>query len=218
MARFVLIVCTVVAVMLGGTVFTTPLALAQDVTPDAAVVTSLTLPAAGDPASCQVEPRAIEDYEALVGTPIPATPAVMTLTSGTPADQATVDAITATVLEASACFNAGAFRRLGGLYTDAGFMEDNAGMTTESLADFAAEPSALPSDEHVSVLDVAAVQLLPDGRVGAVVVYQLPSGQSAVDLMLFAKDGDRYLIDHWIDEPFDFVPAMSAAAEATPAA
>ena len=176
------------------------------------------LPAAPDPVLCRAEPRAIEEYEASLGTPVPAAPETFVITAGTPADQATIDAITTTLIEAAACINAGEFRRLGGLYTDAGFAEDTAGIDQEGVDFFAATHEPGPVEDRYAIFAVALVQVLADGRVAAVVQFQT-GGAGGADLMLFAEEGGRYLIDAWVDGPFDIAPDFAAfAEEATPAA
>jgi hypothetical protein len=175
-----------------------------------------TLPAAPDPALCTAEPRAIEEYRAFLGTPVPAAPETFVVTAGKPADQATIDAVTATLIEAAACINAREFRRLGGLYTDAGFAEDTAGIDQGTVDFFAATHEPSPVEDRYAIFAVALVQVLSDGRVAAIVQFQA-DGAGGADLMLFAEEGGRYLIDHWADGPFDIAPDFAAFEdEATP--
>lgn len=190
--------------------FGTPVA-AQDATPPSPVVT---LPATGDPADCEAVARPLADYEALVGAPIPATPAVYKAITGEPADQATIDAITQTMLQVSACNATGEPRRSGGLYTDAGFVEDTLGIDEEGIAYFASTPTP-PDKEGMVIFDITGVQVLPDGRVGAIVLFG-PGGIYGASYMIFAREGGRYLMDHWVDEPFNLSPDWEAMAAATP--
>lgn len=180
--------------------------VAQDAAP--------TLPAAPGPELCTVEPRSIDEYHVDTGTPAPPPPAFV-ITAGTPADQATIDAVTATTIEAAACINSGDLKRLDRLYTDAFF----SGGVDQGYYDFlAADHDPSPVDQRYAIFAVALVQVLSDGRVAAIVQFQT-NGAGGADLMLFAEQGGRYLIDKWVDGPFDIDPDFSAfAEEATPTA
>jgi len=189
------------------------IASAQEMIPAAGG--SLTLPAIGDPAYCVEEPRPVEELEAVIGASVPATPAFFTTVTGEPADQATISAITATMIEVSACNNAGDFWRLGSLYTEAGNAEDLPGITAEEIAFIVAPPVPAPADETYVIFDITGVQTLPDGRVGAIVLFG-PGGSEGADYLIFKQVGDRYLIDLWVDEPFDLLSESEVTASATP--
>lgn len=175
---------------------------------------SPTLPAAPGPELCTVAPRSIAEYHVATGTPEPAPPP-FTITAGKPADQATIDAVTATMIEAAACINSGDLKRLDRLYTDAFFN----GAVDQGYYDYlAAHHDPAPADQRYSIFAVALVQVLSDGRVAAIVQFQA-NGAGGADLMIFAKQGGRYLIDKWVDGPFDINPDVSAfQQEATPGA
>ena len=195
-------------------------AAAQDATP-AAGVESITLPAEPDPELCMTEPRPSEEFEALLGTPAPTDPEPVVLTVGEPGDQATIDAVTATMIELAACTNAHGFGGHSGLYTDAGFVEDNLGVDQETIDFFASPENAamFAGEDRFGIFAVSAVQVLADGRVAAIVQFQA-DGSGGIDLMIFAEEDGRYLIDHWVDEPFDIQPDFAAFEEsddATPA-
>ncbi|MDP9364522.1 MAG: hypothetical protein M3Q10_09925 [Chloroflexota bacterium] len=181
---------------------------AQDATPGAA------LPVAPDPAECTVEPRPHSDFEALVGTPAPATPATFDPPRGEPADAETIAAVTATVRAALACANGLDFSRFAALYTDVGFREDFADPSGDDLAFLLATPQAVPEEERVTLTDVRDVVVLDDGRVGAVVVYSEPGEGEQGDYLIFAEEDGRYLIDLFVDE-YD-VPATPAAGTPAP--
>jgi len=187
---------------------------AQDATPAADGAT--TLPIAPDPELCETEPRPIAEFEAFLGAPASVRPGAVVVTAGEPADAATVAAVTATVVELAACYNAAGPAGTSGLYTDAGFAEDF-GLITQGDIDFFAEgleadPFA-EGDARAGVVAVFAVQVLADGRVAAIVESR-ESGQGRVDLFIFAEEDGRYLIDHWVDEPFDIAPDFRAFAVA----
>jgi len=172
-----------------------------------------TLPAAPDPALCTVEPRSIDEYQVDTGTPVPP-PVSFTIAAGRPADQATIDAVTTTMVEAAACINSGDLKRLDRLYTDVFFN----GTVDQGYYDFlAAEHDPAPTDQRYAIFAIALVQVLDDGRVAAIVQFQT-RGAGGADLMLFAEQGGRYLIDKWVDGPFDIEPNFGMfGEEATPA-
>jgi hypothetical protein len=193
------------------------IAAAQEATPYPAG--ALALPAAPGPELCTLPPRGIDEYAAFVGQPVLAAPESVTLTAGPPADPATVDAITATMVAFAACINAGDYLRVGGVYTDAGFAEDNAPNVDEGVLGFiAATPQPVPIDQRYVIYAIYAAQVLADGRV-ATIIHFGPDGLGGVNLLIFAEEGGRWLIDHWVDEPFVIRPsgADPAEAEATPA-
>jgi len=171
-----------------------------------------TLPNAPDPSLCTAEPRDVEEYEALLGTPSPEAPESFIMTAGAPADQATIDAVTLTLIEAAACINAGDFLRLGGMYTDAGFLEESTGVDQEYIDFISATHEPGPVEDRYAIFAVVLVQVLADGRVAAVVQFQ-ENGAGGADLILFAEEDGRYLIDTWVDEPFDIQPDFAAFAE-----
>jgi hypothetical protein len=193
------------------------IAAAQEATPYPAG--ALALPAAPGPELCTLPPRGIDEYAAFVGQPVPAAPESVTITAGRPADPVTVDAITATMVAFAACINAGDYLRVGGAYTDAGFAEDNAANIDEGVLGFiASTPQPAPVDQRYAIYAIYAAQVLDDGRVAAIIQFG-PDGTGGVNLLIFAEEGTRWLIDHWVDEPFLIRPADlgSASAEATPA-
>src|SRR5215211_7261011 len=104
-----------VVAVLATMLFAHPAVIAQNATPAAGEVI--------DPAECQVEPRATEEIEQLVGTAseaADATPDAAQAGSmeGEDADEATVQSVTQSYRELVACLNAGEFLRIYALYTD----------------------------------------------------------------------------------------------------
>lgn len=220
--RSTFVLATLLALM-GAFAISRPLldAAAQNATP-AASTSAPTLPIAPDPALCTTEKRPVEDSEALLGTPAPEHKEPVVLTAGTAADQATVDAVIATMIEVAACTNANGLGGHDGLYTDAGFVEDSLGLTQETIDFFnSPENAAMFADpaDWFAIYDVSAVQVLADERVAAIVQFGRDSA-GPVDLMIFAEENGRLLIDHWVDEPFDIAPNFDDGEEsdaATPA-
>ena len=94
-------------------------------------------------------------------------------------------------------------------------------MTQEVIDFIAATPQPVPVEERNVLYAMYAVQILADGRVAAIMQVG-KDGQGGVELMLFAKEGDRWLIDLWVDETFDIAPNFGepvdqeASAAATP--
>jgi hypothetical protein len=174
------------------------LTLAQAGTPTADFITP-------DPAECQIVPRSIDSIVAALATPAetptPATPG-SDATTGEPADSATVEAVTTLVREATACGNAGDYRRVFALYTDNGlsvFAADR-GMDVEQLAGaLAATPVPLP-EESWQAARVRDVRLQADGRVTAFADFRSPQGIGAVFVAL-VQQGDRYLVDSEVVVP-----------------
>jgi hypothetical protein len=203
-----------VALVLGGAIAvgTAPAGGAQEATPVAELVTP-------DPADCRVAPRPAASLATFAGTPtagvatpIGAAPTPFVPPSGAPADAETVAGVTATALELFACYNADDLSRVVALFTDDYLRRSFAaeGVTDEALGVFAATPVARPAGEREAVA-VRDVRLLPDGRVGALLVGRDPAGDPPdfADFTVFVEREGRYLID-------DVVP-LSPEAVGTPA-
>lgn len=187
---------------------------------------SMTIP---DPTKCDVAPRSVAELDALAirftgkpaQLPIPTPPEVLT---GIPADPLTAAAVVETTRELAACLNANDALRSFALYGDDGLLRLFDFMTSafadpnlEWTPDFASLPElATPvpvNDQHV-VWRVDDVRILDDGRVSAIVdisasqasqVPRMPTGEPA--LYIFAREGNRYLIDEVI---FPLPPAPSS--------
>lgn len=189
---------------------------AQEATPAGIAWVSVP-PGPADPALCQAAPATRARYENLRATPKPLVPADYVGLTGTAADQATIDAVTATMMEYSACVNAGKMLNNANLYTDAGFDEDMRGIDSNSL-DFmssAATPASI--EEAYYIFSLTDVRVLSDGRVGAVVTFG-EGGKNGTDYLLFAFVGDRYLIDNWVDQYMtQLLPTDATPEAATPA-
>ncbi|MCD6031809.1 MAG: hypothetical protein K0S78_3991, partial [Thermomicrobiales bacterium] len=122
--------------------------------------------------------------------------------TGQPANAETVSAVTALAREATACGNAGDYRRVFALYTDNGlrvFAADR-GMTAEQLAGaLAATPVPLPEASWQGVR-VRDVRIQSDGRVTAFIDFRSPQGVGSVFVAL-VHQGDRYLVDSEVVVP-----------------
>ncbi|MEZ4500421.1 MAG: hypothetical protein R2839_10175 [Thermomicrobiales bacterium] len=212
-----LIVISLVLSVLSGSVVT----LAQDATPVPQTGPPFTLPFAPPPELCTLTPRTVEDYAAFAGAPQVELPPVI-LTAGPPPDQETIDGIVDTMVRFFACLNAMDPLRWAGVFTDAGFEEDsvNSGLTADLIAWIGSphdEPS--PEEDWDVLYAMFAFQLLPDGRVAAI-LQRGPDGLGGMDLTIWAKEGDRWLLDFWVDEPWDVVfnpnPPVDDSEAATP--
>lgn len=209
------------ALMLAATCVITPGARAQDENTSPAPPGPFTLPFAPPPELCTLPPRDIADYEAVMGTPQPTDLPSVEITAGAPADAATVEGVTATMVQIFACLNAGDYLRLAGVYTDPGFLEDNGsnGLTQEVIDFIKLPPTPVAKADRDVLYGVYAVQVLADGRVAAIMQRGI-EGRGGVNLMLFKRVHDRWLVDLWLDEPFVILPDFSfqpEQEEATPA-
>jgi plastocyanin len=192
--------------------FAHPAVTAQEATPAAGEVI--------DPAECQVEPRATEELQQLVGTAgegTEATPAAADAGAmqGEEADEATVQAVTQTYRELVACLNAGEFLRVYALYTDDYLRRTltDRGIDLEQLQ---ATP-APDQQESTALVGVSDVRQLAGGQVTArVETTSSPEGAATVIQSVLEPVEDRLLI---ADETVvDAAAATPEAGGATPAA
>jgi hypothetical protein len=158
-----------------------------------------------DPAACQVAPRSVDELVAFLATPAAGTPAAETAApAGEPADADTVAAVTDTVNELYACYNANAFLRVYGLYTDGFLARSLAGadINPDALSLFATPIAPEDPADRISVA-VRDVQMLPDGRVSVRVVDRTPLANNAENttIYLFVERDGRWLIDDMILNP-----------------
>lgn len=179
-------------------------AMAQDGKPGTERITP-------EPGTCQVEARTIEELKAIfaAATPVAETelPASVSIPTGHPADAVSAAGVVATVHGAFACINAGDFLRFFSLLTDHAIVTAfpwlaEAVATADGPADLGLS-GVLPADQRQTVLAVAGITRLGDGRVGASIAFLDPvsDAQGADSLyLMFVLDVDRWRID----EVFDF--------------
>ena len=173
--------------------------LVQDATPSADFVTP-------DPGECRIAPRSIESIVTAFATPVAGISTIATpagdVAAGQLADAGTVAAVTALAREATACGNAGDYRRVFTLYTDNGlrvFAADR-GMSAEQLAGaVAATPVPLPEESWQGV-HVRDVRIQSDGRVTGFIDFRSPQGIGSVFVAL-VHQGDRHLVDSEVVVP-----------------
>jgi hypothetical protein len=170
---------------------------------------SLTFPIHPEPAACQVAPRPVEDLIPILtteseATSDAATPDEATIPLGYPAGRERALEVTATLTEIMACLNAGDFLRAMALFTDDGlrrFMGPWAaeGPWTEAdVRQFATTAVPLAADEQQTLLGVANVARLDDGRLTAFALIDDPfeaSGQPQALFLYFAYQDSRWRID-----------------------
>ncbi len=179
-----------VLAVLSMMLFAHPAVTAQDATPAAGEVI--------DPAECQVEPRAIEEIQELVGTAgeeAEATPDAAQAGSmeGEDADEATVQAVTQTYRELVACLNAGEFLRVYALYTD-DYLRRTLNDAGIDLGQIQATP-APDQQEMTALVGVSEVRQIAGGRVTVrVETTSSPEGTSSVIQGVLEQVDDRYLI------------------------
>lgn len=182
-------------------------AVAQDATPAAEM--EIVLPLAPDPATrCMVEPRPLAEvraiWEEINATPSDATPiggdVPFEAPDGTPADDATVQAITAAVVQVIACSaNGNSGLHDAALVTERHLRDSNnlLGLPEEEFDGFYTE-TPVPSDPELWLMVYAVhdVIVLDDGRVGVRPDVIVPGvGHFQNDYLIFANEGGRWLID-----------------------
>ncbi len=152
------------------------------------------------PSACTVAPRVFPlPTETPIGTitpgPVETTP--FALPTGDPVDEPTATAVRATIVESIACRNAGDFRRAYSLFTDR-FVAHLLGapdtLDPDLLARLAASPTPVDEVDRLALGDVAQIERLADGRVGAIVVTHNRVEVFADYLYLTETDG-RWQID-----------------------
>lgn len=197
MRHLIVIVAALVVLVRGGLID----AEAQNATPPVGVEV------AGAEA-CQVDPRPPDFILTLAGTPtangIPptASPTPFASPDGTPADDQTVEAITATMQEAVACFNAADLLRAFALFSDDYFRRlIPEGPVGEAFTGFLTGAPAPVT--QIGLHAIQDVRMLADGRVGALVTLVDPDAPSPEEadrrFVVFVMVGDRWLIDEVIE-------------------
>ena len=173
-------------------------------------------PISADPADCEVERRPTDEVIALwlespptgmaqaspEGVP---TISELTIPVGTPADAATVAAVTDTVRTVFGCFAAGDFPRALALFSDDLIREFGPGIgeSEQDLRDFLeATPGPVAEIEArgdpPQIIAITDVMELEDGRVGAFVVTTEDGTLSTV-YAIFQRDGNRLLLDEIVE-------------------
>ncbi len=158
------------------------------------------------PSECTVEPRSDQEFRALYRDAVtlsstaasPTTgPVSPTPPPGKPAGDAIVAEINASWREFIACLNAGDLARVFALTSDdklrRDFVVDIAnGATEDMLVPYLlATPTALDPATFVPVMPFPDATMLDDGRVAVVGEGEHGDGE----VLIFIKDGDRWIVD-----------------------
>jgi mono/diheme cytochrome c family protein len=156
---------------------------------------------------CTVQPRTLDEIQALSAGPDPVQPPNATEDGGVPVDDATRNEIVATARELVACSNAGDILRRLALYSDDRLHFAYPDGPTRALEAIAKNPLPLALPERVALISVNNVRKLDDGRVIAEVTVDnpgnhthdptavaTPSPQETAKLIFVQKDG-RWLVD-----------------------
>lgn len=175
------------------------------------------------PQQCNTAPRSTNSLLALLAqsTPVAATPVPGGWSNGRAADPGVAAAIVSTYREAVACTNAGDFARAYALYSD-DYVQSlmfAARLATELDPMLIAMALSTPITSQVAqltaIVSIEDVQQLSDGRVSARIVTK-PAGEAATlpndpSVVVFARQGDRWLIDEIIQAPGIATPAPASA-------
>ncbi len=170
-------------------------------------------PAAQPPAACRVAPRPPDELAAIVAaaSPVPEFRSVdvaADLPRGEPADAETAAAITDAAREFAGCLNAADYPRLLALMSErsiGGVVEQWGGLD-DLLAETGTPSADVRGRQVIKRVIVSWVRVLPDGRVGAVVVWVIErSGDPAemgpsleVNFRIYERSRDRWLFDEEI--------------------
>ena len=164
-------------------------------------------PVTPDPAECRVAGRSVEELLAINAsvTPTASAPAPTTveIPLGDPADEETIRAITATMLEHQACIHAADTLRVYAFASEASLRRTAAEhpMPEEDLREALEagrrEPgdAVVPAEQRITILAITDVLKLEDGRVSAFVVLDHPIYGLATSYNTFVHEHDRWLID-----------------------
>ena len=135
---------------------------------------------AGTPVSryaCTVAPLseaevAAAQHRAAIATPVVGgNRPVEDVPTGMPADATTAAAVTAVEIEYAACFNAGEMRRALALLADPLLALVSTYAANPEFGRRLATPEPMPEDQRIETVVVLNPVVLPDGRVGALVVW-----------------------------------------------
>ena len=133
------------------------------------------------------------------------TPATNQPTSSAPADEATLTAITATLITYYGCVNAGDLLSAAALETDAFIGQQLASglsLSSQELAEgtsvfdsLSGTPVALEGDDQVTIIEIRDGLILRTGDVRATVVHTVPGGtETTADTISFARRGSGFVI------------------------
>lgn len=171
--------------------------------------TPVSFPVSPNPSACTVEPRVNGDFIDLLETapddsPRQAQmpePTVVPVPIGVPAELVVRNAISATVHEQYACFNAGDALRGYALVTDdylRSLVAEQA-VTREDISFFLQGRLPVPLAAQTRVLAVTDISVLADGRVGAFIVTDQEFAGTDTTYTVFSRQEGRWLVDETIE-------------------
>ena len=170
-----------------------------------------------DPTLCTVDPRSVDELVVIFmeGDYIPDDELASGIfPEGEPADTATIALVTETAREVVACSNAGDYLAQMALFTDEGvqfFGPEESDATEEDIRSFFADTPVepLPEDEREVFPGLTDVQVLEDGRIGA--IFGASANDPGAVYVIFVEVDGRFLIDSAIELELEV-----ASPEATP--
>jgi hypothetical protein len=165
---------------------------------------------------CDVAQRAVDEILALLkpppgeGTPWPWYE-ILPLPEGKPVAEEITAEIAATLREMEACINAGIDLRYFSFFSDAwiGRITASHELETEFRSMAVATPKPIPSGQQIKFPGPWHVEVLPDGRVLAAVLWFIDEDAPCLDmsrtkaLVFLCQDG-RWIIDQVIENVNDF--------------
>lgn len=173
--------------------------------PNKVIALQATPAATPGPETCDVAPRRVLELIALLGPPL-ANGQVLEpqpLRPGSPADEATTNAITAVVRELEACFNAGDLLRVYALFSDDQFrqMPNTEEIVEELTALETATPTPAPAGQRQMLTGPWHVEVLDDGRVIAAVRFGFEDANlvSSIKALFFVRQDGSWLIQEIAD-------------------
>lgn len=177
-----------------------------------------------DESACTVPARPVEELATVAASPFPETSvraaatvaaildekrATVPMPTGTPADPATLDAVAATVGEFYACLATGNELAAAGVATDDWLRSQI--VVSSGSGDAVGDDSpatSVPDLVAGGYATIERVHTVEDGRVGAVVAIELPSGVTRRDYVLLREQDGRYLVEGSVASiPDDATPA-----------
>lgn len=173
------------------------------------------------PELCTITPLSTDEAAATLATPspLPEWPitdgGIIALPSGTPADQATVDGVLASITQFWACNNAQNMAALLAVFSDEG-LQMTLGVTEESAYSYEEIRAAVaaemtpsdprPEEEWASIDAVISVLSEADGSVGVLILNSDPNvneGDQVLDYFNFVQGDAGWQLSRVILDPFD---------------
>ena len=218
MLRTLAVLLTVMSVVIAS--ITT--AVAQEATPPEE---DSPYPYTPDPADCVVEEvRPVDEFVEIVVevTPRAEVPTSIPISLGRPADPATIDAVTSTLVTFVACTNAGDRQSAYSLWTEnqVRWLTYVNPISEEQLRPILeASPEARTTETQATILAISSVRILPDGRVATFLTATFGDDPPVTDAFILVEQDGRWMIDQirgfYVFPPAEGTPPASEG-NATP--